>query len=93
MNNLDFFMRPVSVPQKQYEALRMYYVEKEKAKDVAEEFGYTYRAFTSIVSDFNNTIKEKDFINPFFILFSCYFFVEGLLPARLVCIINIFQII
>lgn len=67
MNNLDFFMQPVSVPQKQYEALRMYYVEKKKAKVVAEEFGYTYRAFTSIVSDFNNTIKDKDFVNPFFI--------------------------
>ena len=67
MNNLSFFTQPISVPQKQYEALRKYYVEKKKAKDVAKEFGYTYRAFTSIVSDFNNTIKEKYFINPFFI--------------------------
>ena len=67
MNNLDFFMKPVSVPQKQYEALRMFYVEKKKAKDVAVEFGYTHRAFTSLVSDFNNTINNKGFINPFFI--------------------------
>ncbi len=67
MNNLNFFLQPVSVSQKQYEALRMYHVENRKAKDVAKEFGYTYRAFTSIVSDFNNIINNKDFINPFFI--------------------------
>ena len=67
MNTLDFFMKPVSVPQKQYEALRMYYVEKKKAKDVAREFGYAHRAFTSLVSDFNNAINNKGFINPFFI--------------------------
>ena len=67
MNALDFFMKPVSVSQKQYEALRMYYVEKKKAKDVAKEFGYTYRAFTSIISDFNNTINNGGFPNPFFI--------------------------
>jgi len=67
MKNLDFFTKPVSVSQKQYEALRKYYVEKKKTRDVAEEFGYTYRAFTSIVTDFNNAIKEDNFINPFFI--------------------------
>ena len=67
MNTLDFFLQPVSVSQKQYEALRMYYIEKKKAKYVAEKFGYTYRAFTSIVSDFNNTMNDRDFINPFFI--------------------------
>jgi len=65
MNALNFFMKPVSVPQKQYEALRMYYVEKKKAKDVAKEFGYAHRAFTSLVSDFNNAINNKGFINPF----------------------------
>jgi len=67
MNKLDFFIKPISVSQKQYEALRMYYVEKKKAKDVAREFGYTHRAFTSLVSDFNNIINSKDFINPFFV--------------------------
>ena len=68
MKNLDFFIKPVLVPQKQYEALRKYYVEKKKARDVAKEFGYTYRAFTSIISDFNAVIKEDNFINPFFII-------------------------
>jgi len=66
MNCLDYFLQPDCVSQKQYEALRMYYVEKKKAKDVAKEFGYTYRAFTSIVSDFKNVINSKDFSNPFF---------------------------
>ena len=67
MKGLDFFLQPVSVSQKQYEALRMYFVEKKKAKDVAREFGYTYRTFTSLVSDFNKTIKDKGFVNPFFV--------------------------
>ena len=67
MKGLDFFLQPVSISQKQYEALRMYFVEKKKAKDVAREFGYTYRTFTSLVSDFNKTIKDKGFINPFFV--------------------------
>ncbi len=67
MTGIDFFMQPVSVPQKQYEALRMYYVEKKKAKEVAVKFGYTHRAFTSLVSDFNKIINNKDFINPFFL--------------------------
>lgn len=66
MNGLDFFLQPVSVSHKQYEALRMYYVEKKKAKDVADEFGYTHRAFTSLVYDFYNTIKNEGFANPFF---------------------------
>ena len=65
MKKLDFFIKPVSVPQKQYETLRKYYVEKKKARDVAKEFGYTYRAFTSIITDFNNAIKEDNFINPY----------------------------
>ncbi len=67
MDSLNFFLQPVSVSHKQYEALRMYFVEKKKAKDVAREFGYTYRAFTSIVSDFNNTINNRGFTNPFFV--------------------------
>jgi len=66
MKCLDFFLLPDCVSQKQYEALRMYYVENKKAKDVAKKYKYTYRAFTSIISDFKNLVNSKDFTNPFF---------------------------
>ena len=53
MEAIDFFLNPSSVPQKQYEALRAYYVENRSAKEVAEDFGYKHRGFTSIVLNFN----------------------------------------
>ena len=49
MKAKNFFLNPGSVPQKQYEALRAYYVENRSAKEVAEDFGYKHRGFTSIV--------------------------------------------
>jgi transposase len=67
MNGLSYFSSPVSVSQKQYEALRMYYVENRKAKEVAEKFGYSYRAFTSLITDFNARVKQDEFKEPFFV--------------------------
>lgn len=58
MNALDFFLSPNSVAQKQYEALRMYFVEGKTAKEVAERFGYKHRGFTTIVTEFNKKIKR-----------------------------------
>ena len=48
-------------------ALRMYYVEKKTAIQVAEKFGYKYRAFTSLGSDFKNDIEQNNFLDKFFI--------------------------
>ncbi len=55
-----FFEMPNSVAHKQYEALRMYYIDGVPAQQVAQRFGYTYRAFTSLVSDF----RRKLLMNP-----------------------------
>ena len=59
-----FFEMPKSVAHKQYEALRMYYLEGAPAHEVAERFGYTYRAFTSLVTSFRrkNIMDPKDSI-------------------------------
>ncbi|TSA32480.1 MAG: IS4/IS5 family transposase [Porphyromonadaceae bacterium] len=73
MNPLTFFLEPKTVAQKQYEALRLYYVEGLSAHEVAGRFGYTYRAFTSLVSSF----REKFSVNPSGTLF----FVEST-PGR-----------
>ncbi len=59
MNPASFFLQPKSVAHKQYEALRMYYVNGNPAHEVADRFGYTYRAFTSLVSSFREKLGEN----------------------------------
>lgn len=58
MNIVDFFIMPNSIAQKQYEALRMFFVDKVPEVVVAKKFGYTYRGFTTIVSNFRKDIKN-----------------------------------
>jgi len=65
MEPVTFFLQPKSVAHKQYEALRMYYVEGIPAHEVADRFGYTYRAFTSLVSSFRGKLS----VNPHFLFF------------------------
>jgi hypothetical protein len=67
MNISDLFLNPKSVTHKQYEALRLYFVENVPAADVAKKFGYTYRGFTTIVSKFRQKIKNNDISELFFI--------------------------
>lgn len=68
MKSENFFLEPQSVYQKQYEALRCYFVEKKTAKEVAKIFGYKHRGFTTIVSEFKakleNTNGEDLFFKP-----------------------------
>lgn len=66
MEPKDFFRKPNSIGQKQYEALRMFFVENKKAQEVADQFGYTYRGFTTIVSNFRRDLKTKPPENLFF---------------------------
>ncbi len=67
MEPLSFFINPNSVAQKQYEALRMYFVDNIAAKDVAAKYGYTYRGFTTIVSNFRKKLKNNDISSLFFL--------------------------
>ena len=60
MKPVEFFLNPQTIAQKQYEALRMYFVEKYPANDVAFKFGYTYRGFTTIVSNFRKELKRNN---------------------------------
>lgn len=57
MKPIEFFSAPASIAQKQYEALRMYYVDGESAAVVAARFGYTHRGFTTIASVFTKNLK------------------------------------
>ena len=67
MNLITFFLQPKTVAHKQYEALRMYYVDGNPAHEVADRFGYTYRAFTSLVSSFREKLGENQSGNLFFV--------------------------
>ncbi len=69
MDPSSFFLVPQNVAHKQYEALRLYFIEGQTANQVARRFGYTYRAFTSLVATFR--IKLSDHMN------SSMFFVEN----------------
>ena len=60
-----FFLAPELVSHKQYEALRMYFAEQRPAHEVALRFGYTYRAFTSLVASFRDKL-EADPMGSFF---------------------------
>ncbi|HJZ41499.1 MAG TPA: transposase [Bacteroidales bacterium] len=80
MNPVSFFLQPESVTHKQYEALRMYYVEGIPAHEVADRFGYTYRAFTSLVFSF----RKKLGVNPT----SAIFFVQNT-PGRKISVVTI----
>ena len=66
MTPLEYFSAPNTISQKQYEALRMYFVDKAKAIEVANKFGYTYRGFTTIVSEFRKKLKHSQNKDPFF---------------------------
>lgn len=66
MKPLDYFLSPSSISQKQYEALRMFFVEKKPAQEVATKFGYSYRGFTTLVSNFRKDLKTCQPANLFF---------------------------
>src|SRR6516164_5107318 len=47
-----FFERPATPSQRQYEALRAYFIERLPSAEVARRFGYTPRAFRMLCYDF-----------------------------------------
>ena len=57
-----FFLEPHLPKQRQYEALRAYFVEESPAKDVAARFGYTPGAFHVLCHQFRNDPERKFFI-------------------------------
>jgi hypothetical protein len=54
-----FFLEPHMPKQRQYEALRAYFVEESPAKDVAARFGYTPGAFHVLCHQFRNDPERK----------------------------------
>lgn len=61
-NEARFFLEPEQPKQRQYEALRAYFVENLSAKDVAASFGYTPGAFHVLSHKFRKDPERKYFI-------------------------------
>lgn len=53
-----FFAKPQNAVQKQYEALRAFYVEKCPGEEVAKRFGYTLSSFYSLARDFKKNLSQ-----------------------------------
>jgi transposase len=58
----SFFLEPDQPKQRQYEALRAYFVENLPAKNVAVTFGYTTGAFHVLCHKFRNDAERKFFV-------------------------------
>ncbi len=68
---MRFFLEPVHVTHKRYEAMRALYVDRVNAKDVAERFGYSVHTINAMKRDFANAIENHE-IDPthFFVTYS-----------------------
>lgn len=67
MEPTDFFTNPQNTVQKQYEALRTFYVEKCPGEEVAKRFGYTLTSFYSLTRDFKKNLSHDKPAQFFFV--------------------------
>jgi hypothetical protein len=59
-----FFLQPASPKQRQYEALRAYFVEDRPAQEVAKSFGYSRGAFHVLCHHFRRDPAPAFFLSP-----------------------------
>src|SRR5579863_4843810 len=57
-----YFLEPMSPKQRQYEALRAYFVEERPSSEVAHAFGYTPGAFQVMCHHFRRDQKPSFFV-------------------------------
>ena len=67
MKPKKYFTSPENIVQKQYEALRAFYIDQLSADQTAHKFGYTVSSFYSLVRDFKNMISDDERQDPFFV--------------------------
>lgn len=67
MDAKKFFLNPNNPTQKQYEALRCFFVENMSAAMVAKQFGYRLTSFYSLIRDFKKNLKQGNEMYPFFV--------------------------
>ena len=59
-----FFLAPDAPLQRQYEALRAYFVERRPLKEIAQRSGYSYNTLRGVIGDFRARCRE-DQVPPF----------------------------
>lgn len=59
-----FFVEPASPKQRQYEALRAYFVENRPSREVAKAFGYSPGAFRVLCHHFRRDPEPQFFVRP-----------------------------
>ena len=59
-----FFLEPLHPKQRQYEALRSYFVDEEPSSDVAAHFGYTPSSFRVLCHQFRRDPHPAFFLDP-----------------------------
>ena len=59
-----FFLEPRTARQRQYEALRAYFVESRPSKEVAKAFGYTEGSFRVLCHQFRRDPNPDFFVEP-----------------------------
>ncbi len=57
----SFFLKPSSPRQRQYEALRAFFVEGQFSEKAARVFGYSLGAFRVLCSNFRNNPLAREF--------------------------------
>ncbi len=63
----NYFINPVSRKQRQYEALRAFFVEECSAQETAKKFGYGLHRFYSITKLFRKEFEDQSKVDSFFI--------------------------
>ena len=53
----QFFLEPTETHHRQYEALRAFFVEGRRLKDIAQQFGYQESSLRSLVCRFRHHVK------------------------------------
>src|SRR5215472_11924560 len=57
-----FFAEPATARQRQYEALRAFFLDGLTSKEVAHRFGYSHGAFRVLCHDISRALKEQGII-------------------------------
>jgi predicted DNA-binding protein YlxM (UPF0122 family) len=55
-----YFKNPVTTCQKQYEALRAFFIDNMSAQEITSKFGYTVNAFYSLVKEFKAKLDNYE---------------------------------
>jgi hypothetical protein len=60
----QFFLEPAEIYHRQYEAMRAFFVEGRRLKEIAQQFGYQESSLRTMVCRFRSQVQTND-LHPF----------------------------